>query len=659
MTFSLLRQMAILLACLSLTPLFAQKQKKVKFGKIDKAQVEMTEYEADPDAEAVILYEKQRTSFDNGSDGLVITYDVHRRVKILTTSAEDYANVEISYIAYNKNESIVGMKAISHNMEDGQLVSQKMERSAIFNEAVNEFVNTISFAVPNAKEGTVIEYSYRKISKRIGTIPPWYFQHEIPVMHSELSVNLPYGFNYQRMYRGEPIATLTISEETYRPDWMEETGYRYRYVAKDVPAMKEEPYTTSIYNFVGRLQFELQGIHLPRYGIIKDYNTTWRQLDETCQKSSSFSSYLANANYLEKMKTWIGNNDSPDAFLGAAAGYIRANYPWNGNRGIYPSDRLRELEIGEKVNGASMNVLFVGLARMAGFEAYPVLISTRKHGAVQSIYPLLDQFNHTIAKISTEEGYFLVDLTDPFCPLGTLPFADLNSIGLVLDGSGSKWVKVNTNQKFEGETRGNFTLSADGTLDGNLTFIDKGYQAIGWRKEYYSTDEDESAYIKERLLEELPSAEMENLKVENMDSIRNPLKTSCDLVINDYVNATGDYLYIQPMLFETQEENPFKLEERSYPVEFGANISHRTTIVLSLPEGYEIETLPEPTRVVLPEKGASFTYQIQSIGGMVQAMSVLDINQTMFSSEEYPNIRAFYDYVVKKHGEQIVLKKKS
>lgn len=659
MTPSPFRLWATALLCVWLLPVFAQKNDKIKFGKIDPDQVAMTQYEADPFAEAVILYEKQRVSFTINHEGLVLTYDVHRRVKILTSSAEDYANVEVSYLAYKNQEEISSLRAMSYNMEDGELVSQKMEREAIFEEAENEFVNKISFAVPNVKEGSVIEYSYRKISQRLGTIPAWHFQHEIPTMYSELSFDMPDGFNYQRMYRGEPIESLVIEEETYRPDFMQEQGYRYRYTAVDVPAMKEEPYTTSIYNFVGRLQFELQGIYLPQYSLIKDYNTTWKQLDETCQQSSSYVSYLNNKNLIAEMFQSIGITESPEEFVSRASRYIRKNFQWSGYRGIYPSQLLKEMPKEDKTNGAGMNLLLIALARHAGYDAYPVLMSTRKHGAVQTTYPLFDQFNHMIAKIQSGDVYYLVDLTDPFCPLGTLPYADLNSIGLVLDGSGSNWVKLTSDQKTESELRGNFTLGEDGTLKGNVVMIDKGYQAISWRKRFYANEEDEEAYIQARMIADMPSALIEDVRITNLDTLANPLRTECTLTTTDFVNASGDFLYLQPLMFSTQDENPFKLEKRSYPVDFGAGIEDRVSIIYNLPEGYEVETMPEPVRAALPEKGASFTYQVQHVGSMVQVISFLSIDKTMFNAEEYPDVRAFYDFVVKKHGEQLVLRKKS
>ncbi|MEL7342297.1 MAG: hypothetical protein AAGM67_17575, partial [Bacteroidota bacterium] len=64
-------------------------------------------------------------------------------------------------------------------------------------------------------------------------------------------------------------------------------------------------------------------------------------------------------------------------------------------------------------------------------------------------------------------------------------------------------------------------------------------------------------------------------------------------------------------------------------------------------------------KVVLPEKAASFLYNTASFGNNIQVMVKMSINKDFFLPTEYPDLRAFYNYVVQKHGEQIVLRKKS
>jgi hypothetical protein len=127
-----------------------------------------------------------------------------------------------------------------------------------------------------------------------------------------------------------------------------------------------------------------------------------------------------------------------------------------------------------------------------------------------------------------------------------------------------------------------------------------------------------------------------------------------------HIENFGDasILYINPVVHLRVDENPFRLEDRVYPVDFG-KASERTLICnISIPENYLADELPKPKVVLLPNNGGKFTYNVQVVGKTINVISILSINQSLFTQLEYKGLREFYDLVVSKHAEQIVLKKK-
>ena len=60
----------------------------------------------------------------------------------------------------------------------------------------------------------------------------------------------------------------------------------------------------------------------------------------------------------------------------------------------------------------------------------------------------------------------------------------------------------------------------------------------------------------------------------------------------------------------------------------------------------------------LPDNAAKYAYSVTQNGNAIMLTSNLQINNSLFSQEEYPNLREFYNQVVAKQAEQIVLKKK-
>ena len=72
--------------CLSLSSIISvaqELQPNKKWGKPTQEEMTMTQYAADPDAEAVILYNKVETYYTIRTNGFLITNQVKCRIKVL------------------------------------------------------------------------------------------------------------------------------------------------------------------------------------------------------------------------------------------------------------------------------------------------------------------------------------------------------------------------------------------------------------------------------------------------------------------------------------------------------------------------------------------------------------------------------------------------
>jgi hypothetical protein len=66
----------------------------LRWGRLTDAEIALTEYPGDPDAPAVVLGEYGTVEFRQNRS---MTYEVHRRVKILSGNGYDLATVEFAY----------------------------------------------------------------------------------------------------------------------------------------------------------------------------------------------------------------------------------------------------------------------------------------------------------------------------------------------------------------------------------------------------------------------------------------------------------------------------------------------------------------------------------------------------------------------------------
>lgn len=135
-------------------------------------------------------------------------------------------------------------------------------------------------------------------------------------------------------------------------------------------------------------------------------------------------------------------------------------------------------------------------------------------------------------------------------------------------------------------------------------------------------------------------------------------------VVEDYnftheaiVERIGDKIYVDPMLFFAQTENPFKQEKREYPIDFSFPNQEKYMINLTIPDGYVVESVPAPMSMAMEEDMGSFNFNINTSGNKVQLVASVDINWSLVPASHYEILKNFYKTIIEKQTEKIVLKK--
>jgi len=220
----------------------------------------MTSYDADPGAGAVYLYCRGDRYLDavSTAGGLRMVNLYHVRIKILSESALDLANVEVPYLS--GSEAVVEIKGLTHRLDaSGKVVSQKMSKDAIFKEEVSEYTSEVKFNLPQVEVGDVLEYTYKINSKSWSYLRTWYFQQIYPVLHSETSLGVPDGFGFSPTFMGEVIE-LETQKSTYSSAILR-AGTTETHIARNIPAFEEVPYIRAVRNHLARLNWKLVNIN--------------------------------------------------------------------------------------------------------------------------------------------------------------------------------------------------------------------------------------------------------------------------------------------------------------------------------------------------------------------------------------------------------------
>jgi hypothetical protein len=200
------------------------------------------------------------------------------------------------------------------------------------------------------------------------------------------------------------------------------------------------------------------------------------------------------------------------------------------------------------------------------------------------------------------------------------------------------------------------TLDEEGLLKGNINSNIKGYSGLNIRKKISRDGEDK--YI-ENLKSTNTDWSIENIEIIVPEDINAPVKEKIQLELENTAESMGNMIYINPIVIGRIDENPLKQEERKLPIEFVVPIKNDFRLNLILPEGYEVDELPESINMVTPDRTAILKYMIQVNGRNLQLAHSWQIKESFYTQDKFPDLKEFYSVLVSKQNEQIVLKKVS
>ncbi|MFY0651526.1 MAG: DUF3857 domain-containing protein [Cyclobacteriaceae bacterium] len=661
-----------LLCCLSISYCLGQKS-PIKFGTVPLDELKMTVYEKDSSASAVILADYGSTNFDYGTDGFEIIFIRHVRIKIINKDGYDWADHEIQI--YNKGsseETVSNIKGMTYNLEGSKMAKTKLSKESIFKEKIDENWDKVKFTMPNVKEGSIIEYTYRVRSDFYFNYRGWRFQHEIPVLWSEYRASFIEYYKYKHLFQG--YIPLFINEESrgeqsFVVRTSAEVGINgrtpgsvdnykasvdnFRWVAKDVPAFISEPYMTTAKNYISLVNFELEATMFPGQPH-KYVRGTWEKLNQRFLDYSTFWGKVKGSAFLNKeLENVISADDSDEQKIAKVYSFIKSKVRWNGDSRIYVNRSLKQVLDEGKGNSAEINLMLTSMLKKAGVNADPVLISTRSHGIVKSYHAVSSQFNDVICKVYLGDKYLLLDATESYLPINALPERCLNGQGFVVSETNHGMVEIPSNYNRSIKITGEIDLTEDGTLSGSLSYNYGGYNGLSQRKSYYKNGEEDFMDDKKSNSE----WEIETISIENKEDFSKPFVVNYEAEINEGAEGMGDMIYLDPILSGKLEKNPFTLEKREYPVDFSCPIEQLYYVTFNLPEGYQLEEPSKPFVLMLPNRSGKFHYQLMPNGNKLTIMSRLNIYKILFVMEEYPSLKEFFAQIVAKQNEQIVLKK--
>jgi len=638
-----------------------------EWPRIDPAELKMTSVPEAPGAPAVVLYRQ----VDRTDNARVPSKEIeYVRMKILTEAGRKYGSVELPFA--KDREDITGVRARTIH-PDGSIANfdGKVLESTIVKASGIQYLAKV-FSMPDVQVGSIIEYEilrdFPKWQGQYGGLYggeyggrgyvnnfTWMLSSELFTLHAKFFAK-PYtehGLQVQWSWPvGLPVGT--------KPP--EEGGDGVvRLEARNIPARPIEDHMPPISELTLRVVFTYS-TEVPE----KDQDKFWREFDrKQCDAVEKFIG--KGAAVRGAVNETVSPQDAPEAKLRKLYARVQKirnlSYELRKTAEERAHEGIKENTTAEEVwtNGygykRQIDWLFLQMARIAGFEADPVLVSNRKQYFFNKSRMQSSELGFTAVAVKTDGGEILLDPGGYLAPFGFLPWEETGVPALKLDKQSGSWIqtKLGSSDTTQIRRQADLRLSPEGALEGNLTVTYSGQQAYAKRIDQMREDEGgRRKALEDEVKRYIPAvSEVELTNQPDWNSSESTLRAEFHVKIPGWALSSGKRTIVASGLFGNSEKGLFEHASRTHAIYFEYPYGVVDEIKLSVPEGWQVEGLPKPATVDL--KAAKFSFDSQAAGNIVILRRDLRIDFVLMEQKFYPTVRSFFQSVRSADGQQITL----
>ena len=611
--------------------------KKFDWGKIPPADRRMTFYEFDPTADALVLAASTKLKVEIKDDKPLMTVLVYRRVKLFTDAAlVSQKNIEIPF-DFTQNQFKIGK--IDAQLTDSEGNQQTAEASE------NTKMNGRYIVFNNLKVQNILEVTYEITSDNLESISNWAFQEAIPVQYAELSTIIDKGFEHVFLLKNEKnirVSTDAISGAKV---------FSATNLAANKPATEAFSITTG--DQVTGVNLQLKSLQTASEGK-KTIVSSWPELaNRVVQNVGIGHQYLKKTNFddiWKAMQPSLNAAKTDDAKLKAAYNFISENVAWDGNWHTTARTNLNAAFEKKSANSGELNLMLIACLNEAGVKAYPMLVSTRQHGKTNENTPFLSQFNHLLCYVERANATpLLLDAGSVFRPMGLPRVESLNGNGWVVNPQNLQWQPM-ASKITARQTLSAFSVNAEGDMKGRFVKTSKDYEAASER------DEQVRRRAVKALEKQYLGIRIDSVTNSNPDNSAAFFKRNIYCFLSQMAAVDSGKMTIKPLWRTGFELNPLLSIPANSAMDFPYPIQDLHVFALQIPAGATIFKEPNGEMFELPDKSAGLSLSVTQNADIIQLSLVVKINKLHFEASEYTALKAFFDKIIAKQAETIVVK---
>jgi hypothetical protein len=614
----------------------------------------------DREIHAVVLMHERRVTV--GDDGKVMT-TTWRVVKILDREGRGEAFARETYLVDTGKVKEMRAWVIRPAGEVKKLGKEYVAEVAFDNDVYNEVRTRVISARDEADPGAIFGCEIITEDKSVFTQYDWDFQDELPTLASRFSLTLPQGWRAEGVIFNRAKIEPVVS------------GSSWTWELRDLPPIDVEPAGPEITGIAPRLCVS----YFPAAGAKVSTSNSFSAWAEVSRWLSSLSDGQAEINDAIATKArelTVGAKTELEK-IQAIGRYAQSVHYISIQTGIGRGGGYRPhaaIEVFSKNYGDCKDKanLMRAMLRSLNIKSFLVSIFSGDPFYVREEWPSPQQFNHCIIAVQVSDalqaptiikhpalGRLLIfDPTDEDTPVGDLPDHEQGSLALIVAGDQGALLRmpITPPESNRLERITEVTLSAEGAISAKVREEAIGHAAVSFRREYKRKSKPD--YLK--MVEGWVTRGATGAKVSKVEPVdqhgEGKFALDVEFAVPNYAQSMrGKLLVFKPAIVGRRERVFLSEGKRKYPVVLESQI-YTETVRVKLPEGFEVDELPDPAKLDAPFGRYATSYEVKD-GHLIFKRS-FTIQATSVPAEHYDMVRDFYGRIRTAETSPVVLAKK-
>jgi len=571
----------------------------------------------------------------------------YARIKVLTEKGKELATVEVPYL---KGREVTEIQARTIH-SDGTVVPLVGKPADLLVVKSGDLqIGRKVFTLPSVEVGSILEYYYQlRNGENVIYSPVWQIQRPYLVRKAH------YLFTPDSADRDFLWWTVLPSGMSVTKD----AAGRFFLDMTDVPPAPDEEWMPPLWSILYKVVFYFQtGTTVDAFWgeVIKSWS---REVDHFAEPTKAIheavdgivapgDSEQEKARKLYKAVQEVDNTDFSRKKGEAELKQLR----------LKAAKRAEDTWSQKSGSREDIALLYLAMLRAAGLTAYAMRVVNRDRALFAPGYFNQGQLDDTIVILSLNGKEVVADPGEKMCPFLTMHWKHSLASGIrqAAGGGGVATSPMQTYSENKLLRTAEIALDSHGGIAGDLTFSMTGQEALRWRQDALSQDQDELKHRFDHWIQEMVPDGVE-ARIDHFQGLDDPdaSLTATAKVRGTMGTATAKRVLLPACFFETHAQHPFVNQEsrlESVDMHFGEQVNDH--VVYRLPAGLAVEGAPEDTKIVWEGHAALIAKAVAAPSQVTMNRSIARAF-TFAKPEEYQDLRGFYQKVAAADQQQLVL----